>query len=108
MLGLLCKIWLAEGISNSARSTLLPMMERSTTGPKRIRGRLPAGTIVAGKTGTLAGTVNDVGFMTLPDGKGHIALVVFVKGSDAPPGTRETVIADIARLLYDYFLISSP
>jgi beta-lactamase class A len=85
---------------------LLTLMERCTTGPKRIRGRLPAGIVVADKTGTLAGSVNDVGFMTLPDGKGHIAIVVFVKGSEAPPGTQETVIADIARLVYDYFLIS--
>jgi len=106
MLGLLRKIWLEEGVSSSARSTLLPLMERCTTGPKRIRGRLPAGTAVADKTGTLAGSVNDVGYITLPEGKGHIAMVVFVKGSEAPPGTRETVIADIARLLYDYFLIS--
>jgi beta-lactamase class A len=106
MLGLLCKIWLEEGVSRSARSTLLTLMERCTTGPKRIRGRLPAGTIAADKTGTLAGSVNDVGYITLPDGKGHIALVVFVKGSEAPPGTRETVIADIARLVYDYVLIT--
>ena len=106
MLGLLCRIWLEDGVSRSARSMLLPMMERCTTGPKRIRGRLPAGTIVADKTGTLAGSVNDVGYITLPEGRGHIALVVFVKGSEAPPGTRETVIADIARLVYDYFLIS--
>ena len=106
MLGLLCKIWMEKGISRSARSTLLALMERSTTGQKRIRGRLPAGTVVADKTGTLAGTVNDVGFITLPDGNGHIAIVVFVKGSEAPPGTRDTVIADIARLVYDYFLIS--
>ena len=107
MLGLLCKIWMEEGINRSARSTLLPLMERSTTGQKRIRGRLPAGTIVADKTGTLAGTVNDVGFITLPDGKGHIAIVVFVKGSEAPSNTREAVIADIARLVYDDFLISA-
>jgi len=108
MVGLLCKIWLEEGISRTARSTLVPMMERCTTGPKRIRGRLPAGTVVADKTGTLAGSVNDVGYITLPEGRGHIALAVFIKGSEAPPGTRETVIADIARLLYDYFLIASP
>jgi len=106
MLGLLSKIWLEEGVSRSARSMLLTLMERCTTGPKRIRGRLPAGIVVADKTGTLAGSVNDVGFMTLPDGKGHIGIVVFVKGSEAPPGTRETVIADIARLVYDYFLLS--
>jgi len=108
MLGLLCKIWLQDGVSRSARSILIAMMEQSTTGRKRIRGRLPAGTIVADKTGTLAGSVNDVGFMTMPDGKGHIAMVVFIKGSEASPGTRETVIADIARLVYDYFLISLP
>jgi beta-lactamase class A len=106
MLGLLCKIWLEEGVSRSARSMLITLMEQSTTGLKRIRGRLPAGTIVADKTGTLAGTVNDVGFITLPDNNGHIAIVVFVKGSEAPPGTRGTVIADIARLVYDYFLLS--
>jgi beta-lactamase class A len=106
MLGLLCKIWMEDGVSGSARSMLLSLMERSTTGQKRIRGRLPAGTVVADKTGTLAGTVNDVGFITLPNGSGHIAIVVFVKGSEAPPGIRATVIADIARLVYDYFLIS--
>jgi beta-lactamase class A len=108
MLGLLCKIWLEEGVSTSARSMLISLMEQSTTGLKRIRGRLPAGTIVSDKTGTLAGSINDVGFITLPDNNGHLAMVVFVKGSEAPPGFRGTVIADIARLVYDYFLISPP
>lgn len=106
MLELLGKIWREEGVSGSARSMLLPLMERRTKGMKGIRGRLPAGTVVADKTGTLAGTANDVGFITLPDGKGHIAVVLFVKGSEAPPDTRETVIADIARLVYDCYLIS--
>ncbi|MHB9099514.1 MAG: class A beta-lactamase [Syntrophales bacterium] len=107
MLDLLCKIWREDGVSGSVRSMLLPLMERRTKGMKGIRGRLPAGTIVADKTGTLAGTANDVGFITLPDGKGHIAIVLFVKGSEAPPDTRETVIADIARLVYDDYLISA-
>lgn len=105
MLALLTKIWRGEGVSLPARSSLILMMEKCKTGTKRIRGRLPAGTVVADKTGTLAGTVNDVGYVTLPGGKGHIAVAVFVKGSEAPPGARETVIADIARLVYDYFLL---
>jgi beta-lactamase class A len=108
MLALLTKIWLKDGVSVTARTKLLSLMERNTTGQKRIRGRLPAGTIVADKTGTLAGSVNDVGYITLPEGKGHIAIVVFVKGSEASSATREAVIADISRLLYDYFLISTP
>ena len=105
MLALLTKIWRAEGVSPSARSALLSLMEQCKTGMKRIRGRLPSGTVVADKTGTLAGTLNDVGYVTLPEGKGHVAIVVFVKGSEAPPASRETVIANIARLLYDYFLL---
>lgn len=107
MLGFLCKIWWEDGVSRSVRSMLLSMMERRTAGMKGLRGRLPAGTIVADKTGTLAGTANDVGFITLPDGQGHLAMVVFVKGSEAPRDTRETVVADIARLVYDYRLISA-
>jgi beta-lactamase class A len=108
MLALLTKIWLADGVSVTSRTTLLSLMQNNRTGQKRIRGRLPQGTIVADKTGTLAGSVNDVGYVTLPDGKGHIAIVGFVKGSQAPSDVRETVIADIARLVYDYFLLSIP
>jgi beta-lactamase class A len=102
MLALLVKIRLADGVSAAVRSALVPMMERTTTGPGRIRGRLPAGTVVGDKTGTLAGTANDVGYVALPGGKGCIALVVFVKGSEASPAARETAIADTARLVYDY------
>jgi beta-lactamase class A len=108
MLALLVKIRLAGGVSGAVRSALVPMMERTVTGPKRIRGRLPAGTVVGDKTGTLAGTANDVGYIALPGGKGSIAIAVFVKGSEAPPAARETAIADIARLVYDYFLLSTP
>jgi hypothetical protein len=32
---------------------------------------------------------------------------VFIKGAEAPSDTREAVIADIARLVYDDFLISA-
>ena len=41
MLELLCRIWREDGVSRSARSMLLSMMEQCTTGSKRIRGRLP-------------------------------------------------------------------
>jgi len=108
MLALLVRIRTADGVSAAVRSTLVPMMERTETGSRRIRGRLPAGTIVGDKTGTLAGTANDAGYVTLPGGKGCIALAVFVKGSGAPPAARETAIADIARLVYDYYLLSTP
>jgi beta-lactamase class A len=74
------------------------MMEKTTTGPARIKGLLPAGTVVAHKTGTtgsagnLNGSTNDVGVIA-----GRIALAVYVKGSTRPLAVRERAIAEIAR-----------
>jgi len=107
MLGLLEKIWREEGVSSSARAKLLALMENRQAGMPGFRGRLPAGTPVADKTGTLAGSANDVGFITLPEERGHVALVVFIKGARASPGAREIVVADIARLVFDDYLLSA-
>ncbi|MGI9168616.1 MAG: serine hydrolase, partial [Caulobacteraceae bacterium] len=65
---------------------------------------LPKGTIVADKTGTLGGSVNDVGVITLPGSAGRVGLVVFVKKSAQPIAAREAAIADIARSIYDFYL----
>jgi len=88
------------------RRLLLDMMARAATGPHRIKGLLPAGTVVAHKTGT-AGTrngltraTNDIGIVTLPDGR-HLAIAVFVADSRADTATREGVIARIARAAWD-------
>jgi beta-lactamase class A len=87
---------------------LLKWMIESTPGPKRIKGLLPAGTIVAHKTGTsgadsgITRATNDVGLVTLPDGR-HLAIAVFVSDSPADLATREEVIAKIARVAWDRF-----
>ena len=65
---------------------------------------LTADAEVAHKTGTIGGTTNDVGVLTLPGAAGHVALVVFVKGSDLEVPERELAIAQIARAVHDYFL----
>lgn len=52
MAGLLRTLQSGRGLSPISRQRLLGLMIGSTTGPDRIRGRLPAGTIVAHKTGT--------------------------------------------------------
>ena len=64
-------------------------MTETTTGPKRIKGLLPADAVVAHKTGTsptnsegLSPATNDVGIITLPNGK-HIAIAIFVCNSTA-------------------------
>jgi len=107
MLDLLGRIWRADGVSTAARDLLLPIMQRTTTGLRRIRGRLPPGVVVGDKTGGACGTTNDIGFVTLPGGRGTVALAIYVKESPLPNTGREDVIADIARLVYDYYVVTS-
>jgi len=85
---------------------MVGLMTASKTGPGRIKGLLPEGTVVAHKTGS-SGTVhgltratNDVGLVTLPDGK-HLAVVVFVSDTKAGEATRDAVIAKIARAAWN-------
>ena len=106
MAGLLVALQEGKGLSASSRRRLLDLMTASKTGPGRIKGLLPAGTVVAHKTGS-SGTVNgltratnDVGLVTLPDGR-HLAIVVFVSDTRASEATRDAVIAKIARAAWD-------
>lgn len=95
-----------RGLSASSRNLLLQFLTETGTGPHRIKGLLPAGTIVAHKTGTsgtsggLSRATNDIGLITLPNGN-HLAIAVFVSDSKAGTDTRESVIAKIARVAYD-------
>ncbi len=96
------------GLSEPSRALLLRLMTQTPTGLRRIKGLLPAGTVVAHKTGT-SGTVNgvtaatnDVGLVTLPNGR-HLAMAVFVSDSTADDSAREKVIARVARAVWDYW-----
>jgi len=94
------------GLSSPSRRSLRDALIQSVTGPHRIKGLLPPGTVVAHKTGTsetVAGhttATNDIGIITLPDGR-HIAIVVFISDSTADVEDRELTIARIARAAYD-------
>jgi beta-lactamase class A len=105
MTELLVRVHRREVLEPASMERLLQIMTATETGPARLKGLLPAGTIVAHKTGTMAGTTNDVGILTLPDGAGHLAIAIFVKGSNREVPERERVIAEIARTIYDYFLL---
>jgi beta-lactamase class A len=97
-----------SGRALSARNTrlLLGIMRRCRTGHDRMKGRLPADVLVAHKTGTIGGTTNDVGLITLPDGSGDVALAIFIKKSDCAVVERERAIANIARSIYDFYLFT--
>jgi beta-lactamase class A len=89
-----------------SRTLLLDFMTTSPTGPKRIKGLLPAGVQVAHKTGSsgrvdgFTRALNDIGIITLPDGR-HLAIAVFVSDSKVEEAKLESIIAQIGRASWD-------
>lgn len=103
MVDLLGKLLTGSLLKDNSRAFLRGVMERCETGAARIKGILPAGTTVAHKTGTLGGSINDVGIVTLPGNRGHLLIAVFTKSSSLPAAVREHAVAEISRALFDYF-----
>jgi len=97
MVTLLKRIYTAELIKPASRNYLLDLMAQCQTGKNRMRGLLP-GVPVEHKTGTLNGLADDVGFITLPDGR-RVVVAIFARGGADRPRT----IAEAARAIYDGF-----
>lgn len=100
---LLARLQQGELLQAQQRELLLGLMRRAMTGERRLRGDLPPGTQVADKTGTGAAgsATNDVGIITLPEGRGHLAIAVLLSGSKLPVEAQEKLIAELARTAYD-------
>ena len=98
MVDLLKRIYSAELIKPESRNYLLDLMAQCQTGRNRMKALLPSGTPVEHKTGTLDGLSDDVGFITLPDGR-RVAVAIFTRGGANRPRT----IAETARAIYDGF-----
>ena len=107
MVALLEKIWRGEAVDRAASDAMLELLKRCRTGENRLRGLLPASAVVAHKTGTLGGVVNDVGIIYLPDAAGHVAIAVMSKRTRAPLPDVERTLAHVARYAYDYFLFAT-
>ena len=101
MTRLLTGLYKGHFLSESSRSYLLGVMERTVTGTRRIRAGLPEDVRVAHKTGSLSNTSSDVGIIHLPDGRA-VAVAIYVTGQGSRLN-REARIAAIARTLYDGF-----
>lgn len=90
---------------------LIGSMQRATTGLHRLRGDLPKGTLVADKTGSgdkdpatgITKATNDVAIVTLPSGRGHLAIAVLVSGSKLTDAAQEKLIAQTALAAYDAY-----
>jgi beta-lactamase class A len=106
---LLDKFYKVEILAKPTTDFLYKILTETTTGPHRLKGLLPAGTIVAHKTGTsptnaegLSPATNDIGIITLPNGK-HLAISVFVCNSTDDETTRDAVIAKISKAAFDFY-----
>jgi beta-lactamase class A len=95
-----------RGLSEPGQQLLLKFMTDTPTSAKRLKGLLPQTAVIAHKTGTsgsngkITAATNDIGLITLPNGQ-HVAIAVFVSDSPADLATREKVIAQIAKAIWD-------
>ncbi len=119
MRNLLVKLYKGKLLAQSSTNFLINIMIQCKTGKNSIKGLLPANTPVAHKTGTwtiyskdflkypaskkLYRFASDVGIITLPHNKGHIAMAIYVKSNAVDDQERYKVIALVARAVYDYF-----
>lgn len=104
MATLLTRIFSGQALGPAGTAVITDIMARCRTGANRLAGRLPPTDRVAHKTGTIGGSVNDVGVITLPGNAGKVVIAVYLKQSDAAMSSREQVIADIARSVRDFYL----
>lgn len=92
--------------NNQHKNYLLTIMRNTETGPKRLKGMLP-GISIAHKTGTyfeedsFINALNDVGIVELKDKTYYIA--VFVNNSLEGQENTEAIIAQLNKMVYDYF-----
>ncbi len=98
---LLARLQKGEVLRPPQLDVLLGLLGRAIPGQQRLRAGVPAGTPVGDKTGTGPSTTNDVGLITLPEGKGHLAVAVLLNGSKLPAAEQEKLTAELARAAYE-------
>src|SRR5262249_10172956 len=105
---LLARAFAGDVLSKRSTALLVEMLKATTTFPTRLKGLLPAGTVVAHKTGStgtvkgLTAATNDSGVIFLPDG-GLLAVSVYIKGSTRNDAARDLLIARVARAAFDHY-----
>ena len=106
---LLQKFHAKKLLSKNTQTFLWETMSNTVTGPNKIKGMLPKGTLVAHKTGYsgakegVVTATNDIGVVQLPNGDAF-AIAVFVTNSQENEKTNDGLIAQISKAAWDYFL----
>lgn len=94
-------------LDSAGTAWLYDLLLQTPTGPSRLKGKLPNGTPVAHKTGTMfhddnvpfVEAINDVGIITLPSGN-RVVISVLVNDAKMMPRAVEKLIAEIAHEVY--------
>jgi len=93
------RVLLGDVLSPASRKLLTGWMIGCKTAGNRIPAGLPKGWISGNKTGTgQNGSTNDIAIV-LPPGRKPMLLSVYYTGSKADMKARETVLADVARIV---------
>ena len=103
-LGLLAK---GDLLSEDSTEYLLGVLERTRSGPRRLKGGTPAGWTMGHKTGTgqffdgEQSGYNDIGILTAPDGTRY-ALAVMIARTRASYGERMAMMQEVTRAAVAY------
>jgi beta-lactamase class A len=109
MAALLLRVHRQDLLTRPSAARLVDILERVTTGKDRLRGLLPAGTVVAHKTGTsdeadgIVAATNDVGIITLPGAGGHVVVAAFLTTARGDDAARAHALARVGRAVFDHY-----
>jgi len=100
---------LARGdlLSESSTDLMISTMQRTRSGPRRLKGGVPAGWTIAHKTGTgqffdgVQSGYNDIGILTAPDGTNY-ALAVMIGSTRASYAARMEMMQEVTRSVTRY------
>ncbi|UIR57383.1 class A beta-lactamase, subclass A2 [Sphingobacterium sp. SRCM116780] len=114
MTDILEKFYTGKVLKKETTAYLYQIMVETSRGITWMKAGLPAGTELAHRTGisstndqNLRVALNDVGIVTLPNGK-HVILSVFLKDITETREDTEKIVADITRATWDYYLHKTP
>lgn len=101
---LLTAIYEGKAISSTSQQMLLTIMSKRHPETGRLYKELPENMWVVQKLGTSDVVMNDVGLVKLPDDKGVVVIVIFMKNVDTPKLDEKDFTAHLAKTLVDFFI----
>ncbi|MFC4726939.1 class A beta-lactamase [Coralloluteibacterium thermophilus] len=97
MVATLGRLLLGDVLTPASRAQLTYWLRTNHTGNARLRAGMPPGWQAGDKTGSFAGTANDVGILW-PPGRPPVLVAAYLTGASIDGAGRDAVLADVGRL----------